>query len=133
MREKVEADVQAGFGPGSRSSASPGLRLLQPWPPDEADAAGGHTWADGPPQRGRPELALVGVVDLDLGRPSAMVVMGQVLDAWRSAERQLAATVEGSLERPQIQVQVATLRSLYQGLFVQVRHAQAEQAQTGGF
>jgi hypothetical protein len=56
------------------------------------------------------------------------IVMQQILRAWRSAERQLDATFEGSLERRQIQAQVATLRALYQGLFAQVRHGLTERA-----
>jgi hypothetical protein len=71
-------------------------------------------------------LALVSVDEAQLERSSAAVVMRLLLDAWRSAERQLAAAADGSTERPQIQVRVATLCSLYQGLFGHVQDGQAD-------
>ena len=77
-------------------------------------------------------LASAWAVGVSPARPSATLVMRQLLDAWRSAERQLEAAVEGSLERSQVQTQVATLRSLYQGLFVQVRRAQTDRTEPGG-
>ena len=132
----LETEFQQGvLAPRSGRSGSRSLRLLEPWEPDESTAeGGGRIWDEGP-ARGtsdRRHLAVISAAELELARPSAMVVMQQLLDAWRSAERQLAATVDGSLERPQVQAQVATLRSLYQGLFTQVRHRQAERAETGG-
>ena len=121
--------------PGSRHAGSRKLRLLQPWTPDEViPEVGGRTWTDGPAHwtRDRRVPASVSAAEVRAVRSSAMLVMRQLLDAWRSAERLLAATVQGSLERSQVQAQVATLRSLYQGLFVQVRHAQTNRADTGG-
>ena len=131
MREQVEVSGQTALGPGPIGSGSRNLRLLLPWEPDEAAReAGGGSWADAPTRwagnRRRP--ALVSAVELELARPSAMVVMQQILEAWRSAERQLDTTFEGSLERRQIQAQIATLRALYQGLFAQVRQGLGERA-----
>lgn len=135
MRELVAAGRQSVVGPGPIGSRSGGLRLLLPWDPHEA-AYGeeGHSWPDDHTRwaSNRRRLAIVSAAELELGRPSAMVVMQLILDAWRSAERQLGETVDGSLERSRIQAQVATLRSLYQGLFAQVRYAQTGRAETGG-
>ena len=131
MREQVEFGPGAGLDQGTIEIGSPGLRLLLPWAPDEeAPAAWERSWPDGPTGRtgNRRRLALVSEIELELARPSAMIVMQQILGAWRSAERQLDATFEGSLERPQIQAQIATLRALYQGLFAQVRQGLAERA-----
>ena len=136
MREQVEVGPPTVLDPGLVGSGSPNLRLLLPWVPDEATpAAAGRTWPDGPtPWAGnRRRLALVSAIEVELTRPSAMIVMQQILDAWRAAERQLDATFESSLERAQVQGQVATLRSLYQGLFAQVRYAQIKRADTGGW
>jgi hypothetical protein len=131
MREQVEVGPPTVRDPGLVGSGSPNLRLLLPWVPDEtAPATGRRGWPDGPAPSAsnRRRLALVSAMELELARPSAMIVMQQILDAWRSAERQLDATFEGSLERRQIQAQIATLRALYQGLFVQVRRGFAEGA-----
>jgi hypothetical protein len=131
MREQVEVGSPTVLDPGLVGNGSPNLRLLLPWVPDEAaEATGGRGWPDGPvPWAGNHRrLALVSVIELELARPSAMIVMQQILDAWRSAERQLEATFEGSPERRQIQAQIATLRALYQGLFAQVRQRPAEGA-----
>jgi hypothetical protein len=135
MREQVELGPPTVLDPGLVGSGWPNLRLLLPWVPSEAASGGVRTRSDGPtPWAGnRRHLALVSAIELELVRPSAMIVMQQILDAWRSAERQLSATVEGSLERSQVSAQVATLRSLYQGLFVQVRYAQTKRADTGGW
>jgi hypothetical protein len=133
LREQFEVNRQSVLGPEPIGSGSRSLRLLQPWAPDDAERDGhGPGRADSPARRtSHPRhLALVSAVELELARPTAMVVMCQLLDAWRSAERQLAATMEGSLERPQIQTEIATLRALYQGLFARVRHGQAG---TGGY
>ena len=116
----LETESRQGvLAPGSGRSVSRSLRLLEPWEPDESAAeGGGRIWDEGPARRTSDRrLALVSAVQMELARPSAMVVMQQLLSAWRSAERQLDATFEGSLERRFIQAQVATLRSLYQGLF----------------
>jgi hypothetical protein len=124
MREQVELGPPTVLDPALVRTGSPNLRLLLPWAPDEAaEATGGRGWPDGPtPWAGnRRRLALVSAIEMELARPSAMIVMQQILDAWRSAERQLDATFEGSLERRHIQAQIATLRALYQGLFAQVR------------
>ena len=130
MRELVESAPPTVLDPGLVGSASPNLRLLLPWVPDEAAPGGARTWPDGPtpPVGNRRNLALVSAIELELARPSAMIVMQQILDAWRAAERQLDATFEDSLERRQIQAQIATLRALYQGLFAQVRQGLAESA-----
>jgi len=61
----------------------------------------------------------VGVDHARLDRPPAMEVMRQLLDAWRTAEREVVAA-DGSPELPRIQAHAATLRMLYQGLFAQV-------------
>jgi hypothetical protein len=130
MREQVEFGPRSVLGAGPVGTGSPSLRLLLPWIPDEAaPGAGGRSWPDGPTRwvGNRRRLAIVDTVERELARPSAMVVMQQILEAWRSAERQLASSVDGSLERSRVQGQVATLRSLYQGLFVQVRHAQTNE------
>jgi len=110
--------------PGIREARN--LRLLAPWAPDDVAPEGdGRTWADSPAPWMRDWRLPASVSEVEPpARPSAMLVMRLLLDAWRSAERQLGATVEGSLERSQVQAQVATLRSLYQGLFVRVRSAQ---------
>ena len=101
MREQVEfgrrPDLERAHGTALR-----GLRLVEPWRPD------------------------VSVDDAQLDRQPAMVVMQQLLDAWRTAERLLAATDEESPERPHLQVHAATLRLLYQGLFAQVQDGQSE-------
>ena len=114
---------QGVLAPRSGRSGSRSLRLLEPWEPDESAAEGGERiWDEAPAHRTSDRrLALVNAVRVELARPSAMVVMQQLLDAWRAAERQLDATFEGSVERRLIQAQVATLRSLYQGLFALVR------------
>ena len=131
MRELVEGAPESVLDPGLVARESPNLRLLLPWVPDGAALGGvGRTWPDGPTRwvSDRRRLALVSAVELELARPSAMVVMRQILDAWRSAELQLDATFEGSLERRQIQAQIATRRGLYQGLFAQVRQGMSEVA-----
>jgi hypothetical protein len=136
MREQVEAGQQAVFGPGSRSSGSRCLRLVRPWAPDEAAVGRGEGTRGGASAgtaSDRSYLAPASVVELELARPSAMVVMRQVLDAWRSAERQLDTAFEGSVERRHIQIQVATLRELYHELYACVRHAQVEQAAIAGW
>src|SRR6185437_6789586 len=94
----------------SGTVGSRNLRLLQPWAPDEAAKGRGHIPDGGSPQRtsDRRLLASVGAVEVQPGRPSAMLVMRQLLDAWRCAERELGATVDGSVERSQVQAQVAT-------------------------
>jgi hypothetical protein len=114
---------QGVLAPRSGQSGSRSLRLLEPWEPDESAGEGGERiWDEAPAHRTSDRrLALVNAVRVELARPSAMVVMQQLLDAWRAAERQLDATFEGSVERRLIQAQVATLRSLYQGLFALVR------------
>jgi hypothetical protein len=131
MREQVDVGPPSALDPGPVGSRSPNLRLLLPWTPNEAAPATGRPgWPDGPtPWAGnRRRLALVSAIEMELARPSAMIVMQQILDAWRSAERQLDATFEGSLERRHIQAQIATLRALYQGLFAQVRQRPADGA-----
>jgi hypothetical protein len=131
MREQVDFGPRSVLGAGPIGLGSPRLRLLLPWVPDEAaPGAGGRSWPDGPTRwpGNRRRLALVGAIERELARPSARVVMQQILGAWRSAERQLDVTLEGSPERRQIQAQVATLRALYQGLFAQVRKGLAERA-----
>jgi len=135
MREQVEFGPRSVLGAGPVGTGSPNLRLLLPWIPDEAAAGGGgRSWPDGPTgwPGNRRRLAIVGAIERELARPSATVVMQQILGAWRSAERQLASSVDGSLERSRVDAQVATLRSLYQGLFVQVRSAQTKRPGTGG-
>lgn len=131
MREQVEVGPRTMLDPGLVGSESPNLRLLRPWVPDGAALGGvGRTWPDGPAAwvSDKRRLALVSAAELELARPSAMVVMRQILDAWRSAELQLDATFEGSMERRQLQAQIATLRGLYQGLFAQVRQGMSEVA-----
>jgi hypothetical protein len=131
MSDQVEVGWRSVLGPGQIGSGSRSLRLLAPWTSDEAALwEDGHSRADGPAQWAgdRRRLALVSAVELELARPSAIVVMRQILDAWRAAERQLDATFEGSLERRHIQAQIATLRELYQGLFAQVRQGLAERS-----
>jgi len=129
MREPVEVGRRALFGPGSRRSGSRALRLLLPSAGSGADIGGGlRIQGDGAagPLSDRRNLALVSMVELELARPSAVVVMRQLLDAWRSAERLLDAASDASPERRELQTQVATLRALYQGLFAYVRHARVE-------
>ncbi len=120
MAERVDVSPQAAFDSGLRSSGRRMLRLVQPWARDDATPGRGErtedlAWPTSEPRH----LALVTTVELRLERPSAMVVMRQLLSAWRSAERQLDAAVEGSLERSQIEAQIASLRSSYQRLFAQ--------------
>lgn len=126
--------------PGTQSPASvPGaprnLRLLEPWIPDAGATEGGrHAWAAQPARRAeeqRPAAAIDSVAGAS-PRPSAMFVMRQLLNAWRSADRQLAALIEGSQERSRLQAHVATLRSLYQGLFVHIRYTQSDRGDPGG-
>jgi len=134
MREQVELGRQTDLGRGPATRGSLGLRLVEPWTPDIAPGLSRGAAPEDRPARihdARRQLALVGVDEAQPERPRAMVVMRQLLDAWRSAERELAATAEGSAERPQIQVHAATLRLLYQGLFAHVRYAQTERAETG--
>src|SRR6185369_13894898 len=87
MREQVEFGPGAGLDQGTIEIGSPGLRLLLPWAPDEeAPAAWERGWPDGPTGRtgNRRRLALVSEIELELARPSAMIVMQQILGAWRS-------------------------------------------------
>jgi hypothetical protein len=131
MREQIEFGSESGPGQGSIGIGQPGLRLLPPWVPDEArTAAQDRGWPDGPTGLARDpgRLDLAGATERELARPSAMIVMQQILRAWRSAERQLDATFEGSPDRRQMLTQIATLRALYQGLFAQVRQGLAERA-----
>ena len=131
MREQIEFGSESGPGQGPIGIGQPGLRLLPPWVPDEtAPVAQDRGWPDGATRWARDprRLALAGAIERELARPSAIVVMRQILDAWRAAERQLDATFEGSLERRQVLAQIATLRALYQGLFAQVRQGLAERA-----
>jgi hypothetical protein len=123
VAERVAISPQGFFGLGSVSSGWHPLRLVQPWPPDDAATGRGErTWPEEParPTSQPHHLALVTVAGPQLERPSAMVVMRQLLSAWRSAERQLDGTVEGSLEQSQIQAQIDGLRSSYQRVFAQV-------------
>ena len=134
MALQTELSPPGVLAHGLKTVESRNLRLLQPWAPDPAAPDGaGRIGADRPARqtRGRRTLASVSAVEVWPARPSARLVMRQLLDAWRSAERQLAAAVEGSLERTRVQTQVATLRALYQGLFVQVRYAHSTQADRG--
>jgi hypothetical protein len=123
MREEVEGGREGEFAP-EWGSGPRSLRLLQPWTRAASPDGRGTpsriedlTW----PTSQRRHLALADVDEQHPERPSAMVVMGQLLEAWRSAERQLAATAEGGAERSRLQVQIATLRALYQGLFTRVQ------------
>jgi len=129
MRERVEVGPPMLLDPGLVGSGSPNLRLLPPWPPEEAArATGGRSWPDSPTRRAgnHPRLELGSAVELELARSSAIIVMQEILSAWRFAERQLHTTFEESPERRQIQAQIATLRGLYQGLFAQIRQGFAE-------
>jgi hypothetical protein len=125
--------------PGIRSPAAGAgtprnLRLLEPWVPDEgALDGGGDVWTAYPARwAGERQLpASANAFAVTPAQPSAMSVMRQLLDAWRSAERQLASTVDGSAERSRLLAHVATLRSLYQGLFVRVRSEQSNRADPG--
>jgi PAS domain-containing protein len=49
-------------------------------------------------------------------RPTA-VVLGQVLEAWRAAERRLERLAPGSLEARDVEAEVEALRARYQDLF----------------
>lgn len=123
MREEVEAGREGEFAP-EWGSGPRRLRLLQPWTPQVTPDGRraqpeikDRTW---PTSRQR-QPPVANVDELTNERPSAMAVMGQLLDAWRSAERQLAAAAEGGAEQSRLQVQIATLRALYQGLFARVQ------------
>jgi hypothetical protein len=129
MREQVEVGPPTLLDPGLVGGGSLNLRLLPPWAPEEAArATGGRSWPDSPTRQAgnRPRLELGSAIELELAGSSAIIVMQEILSAWRSAERQLRATFEGSPERRQIQAQIATLRGLYQGLFAQIRQGFAE-------
>jgi len=129
MREQVELGREAGRERERWTRASRGLRLVEPWSPDlEPGGRRGRAREDRSAQvkGARRHLTLVSVDEAQLERPSAVVVMRLLLDAWRSAERQLALASEGSPERPDIQARVATLRLLYQGLFAYVRTPRPE-------
>ena len=129
MREQVQLGRQTDLGRAPATRGSRGLRLVEPWTPDVPPGSRkGAAREDRPAhiKNAQRHLALVRVDAGKLARPRAMVVMRQLLDAWRSAERELAAAAEGSPERPQIQVHAATLRLLYHGLFAYVRLGQSE-------
>ena len=128
MALQTELSPPPQVAPGSGDDGPRSLRLLQPWASEAAPESGGRLWPDGPARwtRDRRQLALPSDLEVQAARPSAMLVMRQLLDAWRSADRQLAATGEGSAERSQVQAHVATLRSLYQGLFAYVQDGHAE-------
>ena len=129
MREQVELGRQADLVRGPWTGGSRGLRLVELWTPDVAPGWKGEgAPQDRPAQRKTtlPHLELLSVDEAQPERLSATVVMRQILDAWRSAERQLAAAAAGSPERSQIQAHTATLRMLYQGLFAHVRREQSE-------
>ena len=129
MREQVGLGREADLVRGPRTRGSRGLRLVELWTPHVApEWKGEGASQDRPPKRRttRPHLELLSVDRAQPERLSATVVMRQVLDAWRSAERQLAAAAAGSPERSQIQAHTATLRLLYQGLFAHVRRGQSE-------
>jgi hypothetical protein len=126
MALQSEISPPGVMAPGSEPVAPRNLRLLQSWasddPPWLEELSSGLVAA--PDGLGRRRIPAWTSARVQPTRPSAMIVMRQLLDAWRSAERELAATAEGSLEQPQVLAQIATLRSLYQGLFVQIRYAQ---------
>ena len=133
MREQVELGRRPDLGRGPGIPASRGLRLVEPWTPDIAPGPSRGAAPEDRPARindTRRQLALVGVDDAQIARPPAMVVMRQLLDAWRSAEREVDSVGEGSPERPHLQAHAATLRLLYQALFARVRDAQTERVET---
>jgi hypothetical protein len=129
MRELVEPGRVADPGRGPVTRGSRGLRLVGPGTSDvpsgwRREAAG----QDHPAQMNSagPHLVLVGGDEAQPERLAANVVMRQLLDAWRSAERQLASVAAGSPEMSQIEAHAATLRMLYQGLFAHVLEGQPE-------
>jgi len=129
MREQVEPGRVADPGRGPLTRGSRGLRLVEHSTPDAPSRWRGQgAQQDRPAQTnsGGPHLVLVGGDEAQPERLAANVVMRQLLDAWRSAERQLASAAAGSPEMPQIQAHAATLRMLYQGLFAHVREGQPE-------
>jgi hypothetical protein len=135
MREMVERSLQTDLRdrPGTRRSR--GLRVLEPWRPEGAPGGRrGRARNDrlAQMQSAQHHLALVSFDEAQLVRSPATVVMRQLLEAWRSVERELAAAPEGGPERSQIQAHAATLRLLYQGLFAQVRARQREPGETPG-
>jgi len=129
VREQAEGEQGAALEDGLRGAGPRGLRLVEPWAPNTLPGEG---WIRaGPkdpvqPEHARLHLALVSVDDEQHERLSAMVVMVHILDAWRSAERELDMVAEGRPERSHIKAHVDTLRSLYHGLFAQVRGEQTE-------
>jgi hypothetical protein len=82
------------------------VELLEHWP-------GASTAPDGPPGT-RPwrRLRLI----RNQHEPDGEAVVQEILDAWRLAERELAARVGGVHDMTQLEVRVATLRSLYHDL-----------------
>jgi hypothetical protein len=131
MREQVEVG-QSGEVARLWASGPRSLRLLEPWEPDAApqEAATPNEdlgWRPGTATR----APLVTFAELQPEPPPARVVMGELLEAWRCAERQLAVTADGEVEETGIQVQIATLRTLYQELFVLVQRRQPERAELG--
>ena len=123
MRHHVDVAPPPVLDPRLIARESPNLRLLLPWARDEAGRWDGRSWADATTGGANDErrMAFASAIELEVARPSAMIVMQQILDAWRSAERLLDSTFEGSPERRRLRAEIATLRELYQGLFEQVR------------
>jgi hypothetical protein len=133
---QIELRSPRALHPGSENAGPRNLRLFELWAADEVGAdEGGRISTHGPARRTNdpPVPESMSAAQVVPARLPAVLVMRQLLEAWRAAERQLAAAVEDSLERSQVQTQVATLRSLYQGLFVQVRYSQIERAETEGW
>lgn len=133
MALRIEERSPGFTSPATGASAPANLRLLEPWIPDEDLVGGGDVWTAYPARwAGERQLpASANAFAVTPAQQSAMSVMRQLLDGWRSAERQVAATVDGTPERSQVLVHVATLRSLYQGLFVRVRSEQFDRTDPG--
>lgn len=102
------------------------LRLLPRWLSDHLEAGGGVAASSGAaaqPLRSLPDLLRDTSPRQAVGGRAAVLALRHTLDAWRAAERDIAALVIGSPDRTRLEAEVAALRVLHHRLFIEVSRA----------